>query len=95
MYKMHTHILAFGIRLKQVGSFKLTQAKFSVMPWVKAWRRPTIILDMTVKKKSLGGIKPYYPWPKAETLLATLSQDISTVELSYNVMKRTEYSISV
>jgi len=26
---MHTHILAFGIRLKQVGSFKLSQGKFS------------------------------------------------------------------
>jgi hypothetical protein len=52
MYKMHTHILAFGIRLKQVGCFKLSQGKISVMHWLKAWRRPTIILDMTVKKIS-------------------------------------------
>jgi hypothetical protein len=58
---MHTHILAFGIRMKQVGSFKLSQGKFSVTHWLKAWRRPRIILDMEVegKKKSLEGIKPH------------------------------------
>jgi len=51
--KLHTHILAFGIGSQQVGSFKLSQGKFSVMHWLKACRRPRIIPDMTVKKNLL------------------------------------------
>jgi hypothetical protein len=47
--------------MKQVGSFKLSQGKFSVVHWLKACRRPRIILDMKVEreKKYLGGIKPH------------------------------------
>jgi len=47
---MHTHILAFSIRSQQVGSFELSQGKFSVMYRLQTWRSPRIILDMTVKK---------------------------------------------
>lgn len=53
MYKMHTHTLAFSIRSQQVGGCKLSKGKFSVMQWLKAWRSPRIILDMTVKKNLL------------------------------------------
>jgi hypothetical protein len=68
---MHTHILAFGIGMKQVGSFKLSQGKFSVMHWLRAWRRPIIIRDIKWREKKIS-------WRNQTTLITAIARNFTS-----------------